>query len=551
MNNRLVIRALSAALILSAIPPLSAQPVPITVNGQAPSKWKEAESDHFKIYSNGDDKYLAKLSSRLEAVHYLLKIATGFKEPADQNIVKVKVYAVADIADVRRLIGDPNSPAAGYYDPQLAGPISVIPRNSGTDGSFSGELILFHEYAHHFMLQYQAVAYPAWYIEGFAELAATASFERQGAITYGKAARHRESELRYTRRYPAAKMVDGRFLEEKPNAENWGYGDAWALTHYLTFSDKRRGQLGAYLNAINAGRSFADAATVFGNLGDLTRELNIYIDGGSFQYKTPPLPADVLKAPVIRPLSMAEAAFIDDKIVMERIAKILTQEEYEQWVKQREAEKQPVKQDFGAYFAEKEKARDEWMQELRTKVARFSGDPTSAIVLAHAACTAMNFPVCEQSAEQALAVQPDNWEAMLRKGQALLGIATSAPDTGRKAAFKDARTWLLNANKANPFAHEPLYYFYRSFAQEGRRAPDSAVDALSQVVATIPQIVGPRLALGHELIVRDRYLEARNTLKPLAYSPHESAAQQQAKKLLELIDEKESPAQKEPVTPTG
>ena len=197
-----------AALFFSVAGAALAQTAPITVTGQVLSKWKEAESDHFLIYSDGDEKYLTKLSGRLEAIHYLLKIATNMKEPADGRVVKVKVYAVGDIADVARLIGDPNSSAAGYYDAQLAGPLSVIPRNSGTDGSFSGELILFHEYAHHFTLQYQAVAYPAWYIEGFAELAGTASFERPGVITYGKAAKHREDEFRYTRRYPPHDSVD-------------------------------------------------------------------------------------------------------------------------------------------------------------------------------------------------------------------------------------------------------------------------------------------------------------------------------------------------------
>ena len=62
-----------------------------------------------------------------------------------------------------------------------AGAIAVVPRNTGTDGVFTGQLVLFHEYAHHFMLQYAPAAYPAWYVEGFAEVVSTASFERKGA----------------------------------------------------------------------------------------------------------------------------------------------------------------------------------------------------------------------------------------------------------------------------------------------------------------------------------------------------------------------------------
>ncbi len=531
--------AMLSAMTLAASPSL-AQDQAITVTGQAQSKWKEAESDHFKIYSDGDEKSLARLSGRLEAIHYLLKIATNMREPDDANIVKVKVYSVASVADVQRLLGDPSADAAGYYDPQLAGPISVIPRDAGNSGTFSGELVLFHEYAHHFMLQYQAAAYPAWYVEGFAELISTASFEREGAITYGKPARHREGELRYTRRYPAAKMVDGRYLDESRDAENWDYGDAWAVTHYLTFSEKRKGQLKAYLSAINAGQEYPEAAKIFGDVNDLTREVGIYVDSGSYPYKTPPLPPEVIKAPVIRPITLAEADFIDDRITMERLARISTKDEYEAWVKVRAETEYPVKKDFDTYYREKTTSRDKWMQKLRSKTAAYAGNSLAWTVQAHAECMAKDFAACQMSSDKALALQPDNWEAMLRKGQALLGLADTAADADKKAVFKDARAWLLKANAANPPAHEPLYFYHQSFGAEGKRAPEVAVAGLAQVVDTIPQIDAPRLTLGSELMARARFAEARRTLRPLAYSPHESVEQKKALALLKLIDEKEA-----------
>lgn len=538
-TGRSILSWLAAVLLIAAYFPANARPIPFTGSAQALSKWKLAESDHFEIYSDGDEKYLNKLSARLEAFHYLLKIATNMKEPVDKNIVKVKVYAVDDITDVARLIGDPYGSVAGYYDAQLAGPLAVIPRSSGTDGSFSGQLILFHEYAHHFMLQYQAAAYPAWYVEGFAEIAGTASFERPGFIAYGKVAKHRESELQYSKRYPAAKMVDGRFIDEKPGAENWGYGDAWALTHYLTFSDKRRGQLRAYLTAINSGKSLSEAAQVFGNLNDLNRELTIYIEGGSFVYKAPSVPQEVMKAPAIRPLTLAEAEFIEDKITMERLAKISTQEEYEALAKLRAEKKIPLKKDYAAYLKEKTEARDEWMLGLSRKVARFPNDPAALVLKAQADCMAKDYAACNAGADRALALQPGNWEAALRKGQALLGLAVRTPDASKKAAFKEARNWLLSANKANPAAHEPLYYYYQSFTDEGRKAPDGAVDSLIYVVAKIPQIDGPRLMLAQEYIARNMYAAARSTLNPLAYSPHDSVDQRKAKELLASLDQKE------------
>jgi tetratricopeptide (TPR) repeat protein len=537
---------LSAALFASAISihhfKAAAQDTNIIVNGEEMSKWKVAESDHFLIYSTSDDKYLTKLSGRLEAVHYLLKIATRAQDQVGPKRLKVKVYAVDDIADVRRLIGNPQSAAAGYYDPQLAGAISVIPRNSGTDGSFSGELILFHEYAHHFMLQYQPAAYPAWYVEGFAEIIGTASFEKPGMITFGKAAKHREAEMRGTYRYPAAKMVDGRYAKEKRSAENWGYDDAWALAHYLTFSEERKGQLGAYLNAINAGQSYAEAAKVFGDLNRLSRDLNVYIDSGTVPYKTPVLPAEVLKTPDIRGVTLAEAEFIDPKIEIERINRISTKEEYDTWAKLQEKLGRPVKKTFEEYYQGEVETRDKWMKALNAKVARFPNHVISWTVKAQAECLAKDYASCQTSADRALTLQPDNWEGMLRKGQALIGLAKTAPEADRKALAKQGRSWALKANAANPNAHEPLLQYYESFRAEGRKAPDDAIDSLDQVVSIIPQIDQTRLTLGQELIARGLLPQARKTLAPLAFSPHESVEQAAALALLERLNEKEGQA---------
>jgi hypothetical protein len=55
------------------------------------------------------------------------------------------------------------------------------------------------------------------------------------------------------------------------------YGRSWLLTHYLTFSAARRGQLGIYLDAMEKGVPGLDAAkAAFGDLDALGKELNAY-----------------------------------------------------------------------------------------------------------------------------------------------------------------------------------------------------------------------------------------------------------------------------------
>jgi tetratricopeptide (TPR) repeat protein len=307
----------------------------------------------------------------------------------------------------------------------------------------------------------------------------------------------------------------------------------------LTFSEDRKGQLGSYLNAVNAGQSYADAAKVFGDLNKLSRDLNVYIDSGTVPYKTPVLPPEVLKAPDVRGLTIAEAEFIDPKIEMERVTRISTKEEYDEYVKLQEKLERPVKKTFDEYYKGEIEIRDKWMKLLDAKVARLPNDAISWTVKAHAECMAKDFAACQTSADRALAIEPGNWEGMLRKGQALLGLAKAAPEAERKTLAKQGRSWVLKANGANANAHEPLLQYYQSFAAEGRKAPDDAVDALAQVVDTIPQIDNTRLMLGRELIARGLFPQARRKLAPLAFSPHESVDQAKAQALIDMIEEKE------------
>ena len=53
------------------------------------------------------------------------------------------------------------------------------------------EKVLFHEYAHHFMFQHFAAAYPDWYFEGFAETAATIVLKPDGTFHIGNPPHYR------------------------------------------------------------------------------------------------------------------------------------------------------------------------------------------------------------------------------------------------------------------------------------------------------------------------------------------------------------------------
>ena len=487
--------------------------------------WHEAETAHFRIASAGNEKDLRQLAERLEYFNTLLRMATGVSE-SGHPVVKVRVFLVGSVEDVKRLFGDMKSDVAGFYSPRDDGAIAVVPRSTG-DGIFTGQLVLFHEYSHHFMLQYSPMAYPSWYVEGFAEIASTASFEREGAITYGKAASHRQYELVEGMSYPVAKMLDGTYLKDSQKGRGWSYGDAWTLTHYLTFSDKRHSQLRDYLNAINAGKKMSEAATAFGDLAALQHEVTLYLDGRSFPYRAVPLPKDAAGVITIRTMSPAEAALIDFTVEFER---------HMQLPSKNDDPKDDKKVDFDQRLADAKRDRTEWMAKVEAVAARYPGETAGWLMLADARCTAEEFAQCTAAADRALVIDPNNERGLVRKAETMIGLAGELPAPQRQASITTAQGLLLKANSADPNDPLALMWFYRSYAAIGKAADADGLDALISVVQLIPQQPDPRLILAQELMRRGRLRDAGIILRPLAYSPHESGASRRARQLLEQVD---------------
>lgn len=509
----------------------------------AAAEWREAETPHFRIVSSGDEKALLRFAERLERFHALLGLATGANE-AVRRTVKVRVFLVGSIDEVQQRIGDRAGDIAGFYSPRESGAIAVVPRSTG-EVDFSGQLVLFHEYAHHYMLQYTPAAYPSWYVEGFAEIASSASFERKGAITFGKAASHRQPELDWGTRYPVTKMIDGTYLEDRARRSGWSYGDAWLLSHYLTFNDVRRGQFRAYLNAINSGRKPADAAAAFGDLGALQREVSVYLNGRSFPYRAVPVPEGAGTAIKLRTLGPAEAAVINHMIEFERRTDLPEKDDEDAPDSQdpgdndkKEKPKLKPKTSFETRLAEAKAAREQWIAGLDALAGRHPAEAAGWLLLADARCVSEQYEACSAAAERALAVDGTNRRAIVRQAEAQIGLAKALEPGERDAQIEAAQALLLKANAADPNDPLPLLVFYRSFGEMDRAADTDGLDALLSAVELVPQLPGPRLTLAGELIARGRLRDARIVLRPLAYAPHGGGAAQTARAMLEGIEEK-------------
>ena len=131
----------------------------------ARAEWLEARSRHFVLYANSSEATLRKQSEALERLDWGLRYFTRVEEEPEIASRKLTVFMVDD-RDVRRLCRCSN--AAGFYHSRVSGSIAYSGRGGWTDANNWGRVVLFHEYAHHFLFGTHNAAFPSWYSEGFA-----------------------------------------------------------------------------------------------------------------------------------------------------------------------------------------------------------------------------------------------------------------------------------------------------------------------------------------------------------------------------------------------
>lgn len=468
--------------------------------GAARAEWRLYETAHFTIYSEAPEKEVTRLAERLESIDGLLRMATGLGQDSDP--VKVRIYHVASNNEVEKALGEAGSGTgvAGFYSSNVLGPYLVTPRKTYFgQGDFTPELVLHHEYAHHFMLQYFPAIYPSWYVEGFAELIGSSSFMDDGRIAYGMPAKHRGDAIAYD-------WVSLEDLLTKPPEKIHDfdlYGQGWAMTHFFTFSKTRAPQMRQFLAGLIAGKSQAEAAkAAFGDLAALNREAHLYLTAGSFEYR--PVKVEI-KRPVIqasRAISAGEAALIPETIAF-------SDDELNLYRK-------------AADRARQEKLRGENLARIREKARLYPTDPYALYLLGEAESVAGNMQAAEAAADRLLALQPDHPRALVTKSLALAQAAAALQGPARDQKAAEARRLAVRANKADPNDPLPLVAFYQSFRIVGAKPTRDAVQGLAAASMTLPADTRIRQLLVDELAAERRWREAIAALMPIANDPHDS-----------------------------
>ena len=102
--------------------------------------------------------------------------------------------------------------------------------------------------------------------------------------------------------------------------------------------------------------------------------------------------------------------------------------------------------------------------------------------------------------------------------------------------WKEARRLIAQANRADPNHPEPLFLFYRSFAEQRIAPTRNAVEGLLQAFELAPQDLSLRMNIARQFLVDGKTAEARRALAPIAYDPHGGAVGQAATALIAKID---------------
>ncbi len=464
----------------------------------AHAAWQMASSPHFVIYADEDPAKLKAYAEKLERFDTAVRLARGMKDPALAPGNRLRVFIVPDTTAVSKLHPGRDSRVAGFYRLSAINGVAVVPRSVPKGFASAPDTVFFHEYAHHLMFQQFTTPMPAWLVEGFAEFYGMTDVNADGSVGFGGAPVHRARTLRRpTNPLPFTQMLAGA---RASNSQEMAalYARGWLLTHYLTFSKERAGQLDHYLERMAAGEEPVAAATeAFGALGQLEVDTERYLLADKFPYLT--LPADRLPIGAVTVTTLGAAG---DAIM-------------------------PLKTRLNA-------GGDEDYGQLATAIrdvaARF---PTNLLVLetlAEAENRAKQHAAARQAAERALAIDPNSVTALIVKGWATMEEARGKNEA---APFTEARALFNRANRIEPENPIPLILYFNSFGLQGIAPTANAVAAIRYASELAPQDMGLRLTAGKSYLADGKKAEARRVLIPVAYYPHGGRLADEARKLIE------------------
>ncbi len=477
----------AAAAALSVATGLFALPLP------AHAEWRRAESERFIVYGEGRAGDLTEFAQKLETFDRVLRSYMHLPV-AEAPPRKLPIYVVRSHRGLETVKPDLGPQFAGYYIPTDEDIFAMAWRQNGNDS------ILLHEYAHHFMLQHFAFAYPAWFIEGFAEYFASADI-RGHSVDVGKIDPGRAYPLLNARWLPLSDLLSKRPDQIDRRDETY-YPLAGILTHWFFSDVQRRRQLSAYIEAVGAGADPVEAMQTATGLGlpELERELRSYIRRPLAYGR---VPADFPDAQVTMTTLTASA---DALLLLNQRLKLTGEDEED----------------------------DALLEQVRAAAAPYGEDTFAMRVLAHAELDLGDRARAESLLDAVLAREPQNVEALQLLARARIAAADEADDLDAGDVLRrQARALLGRAYQVDDLNYTTLILLAESRRTAENYPNDNDIETLRLAFDLAPQLSGARFNLAATLIYAGRAREGVALLQPLLNDPHNPGAAAAARSMIE------------------
>jgi len=457
------------------------------------AEWRRAESPHFILYGHLQEAELRQRILLLEDFDHLLRTIIAVTEPPSPN--KLHVYIVDDGRALRTVHPVPAG-IAGFYTATPDGIAAVVDNSAESNANE----ILFHEYAHHFMMQYRPNAYPAWYVEGFAEYFMTARFTDRH-IDIGNYSPGRAYAIVEGHWLPMEQVLNAEPQRLSGEAMQQFYAQAWLTVHYFYSTTERQHALGRYLVALRGDNPGAALQTTTGlDAAGLTQELHHYIGSGHIEFRRMIRPESETPPPVTV-TSLPRGA--DDLMVYAAAL------------------------DIGMEEAEGREA----LPRIRAAAARHEGDPFAERVLAHAELLYGDPAVADRLLDQLLAAAPHDAELLYLKGMRYM-VAAEHGDQW-EANTHSARSWFTRAHQADANHYQTLFRYAESLRRDRDYASENNINVLLLAHQLAPQVSAITLNAAAVLMGTGDNALAVSLLRPLAADPHDVDLAHAARQLIE------------------
>ncbi|WP_390584916.1 hypothetical protein [Erythrobacter sp. MTPC3] len=475
----------------------------------AQAEWFEASSDHFVIYADDSEENVRIFAEKLERYHSAMERYTQRDLPSPSPSNRINVYALGSADAVRRLAGA--SGVTGFYLPRSQGSVAFVQDTETVEGRPTlSTKVLLHEYAHHFISSMDRFAMPLWMNEGAAEFFSSAYFHEDGSVYLGMPNSYRDFTIfwKEDEMTSVRELLDldwERLKGRGAKAKQSFYGRSWILYHYLSTNEDRAGQLREYWLEVLKGTPSLDAARdVFGDLGVLERQLNMYFrtrGKRAFQVAAD----EISVSPVtLRALSVGEAEMMDVRVRSDR--------------------------GLGA-----DKAAD-LAKEARRIAADYPENAAVQSILAKVEFEARNDSAAIAAAQRAIAIDPDISSAHLSAGLAMFRAARASPDAEQKRAGYSRAMQALETLEALEADHiVPKIYAYRYYAEQKLKPTDSAKAALVRAAEMAPFDQELWLVTGMMHMNDGRIADARAALQPIASNPHGNEKAEEVRQFLTFL----------------